>query len=278
MQILIGADPEVFVKNAAGEFRSAWGMIPGTKKAPFKVPKGAVQVDGNALEFNIDPAATKAEFVGNIREVYQEMGRMVPGYNLAIEPVAMFDKAYFDALPEGARELGCDPDFNAWTRQVNERPFTNEPFRTAAGHIHIGWLPPEAYADPMDSNHFDDCCEVAKQMDYFLGMWSLTWDKDSERRRLYGSAGCFRPKPYGCEYRSLSNAWLKTEELQGWVYDAAIAGMKALEKGQLMSVEQGQVAQVAIDEGHYGWNREWSDHTHLTMPPGGYWGKEKKVA
>ena len=274
MKLLIGADPEVFVKNGAGEFRSAWGMIPGTKKEPFKVPKGAVQVDGNALEFNIDPAPDKAAFIGNIREVYAEMKRMVPGFNLAIEPVAMFDQAYFDSLPIEARELGCDPDFNAWTRLPNERPVTDQPFRCAGGHVHIGWLPEEEFADPMDPNHFDDCCDVAKQMDYYLGMWSLTWDKDQTRRSLYGKAGSFRPKPYGCEYRSLSNLWLQTEDLQGWVFDAATKGMNDLNNGRRAFDEQGSTAQHAIDDAHYNWHREWRDLTGLTMPPGGYWGKK----
>ena len=70
MQILVGADPELFVKNPnSGEFISAHGMVPGTKYDPYKVDKGAIQVDGMALEFNIDPARTVDEFVRNITEV-----------------------------------------------------------------------------------------------------------------------------------------------------------------------------------------------------------------
>jgi len=210
----------------------------------------------------------------NFDQVYAEMKRMVPGFNLAIEPVAMFDQAYFDSLPIEARELGCDPDFNAWTRLPNERPVTDQPFRCAGGHVHIGWLPEEEFADPMDPNHFDDCCDVAKQMDYYLGMWSLTWDKDQTRRSLYGKAGSFRPKPYGCEYRSLSNLWLQTEDLQGWVFDAATKGMNDLNNGRRAFDEQGSTAQHAIDDAHYNWHREWRDLTGLTMPPGGYWGKK----
>ena len=55
--ILIGCDPEVFVKQN-GVFRSAHGLIRGDKKNPQKIRSGAVQVDGMALEFNIDPART----------------------------------------------------------------------------------------------------------------------------------------------------------------------------------------------------------------------------
>ncbi len=38
------------------------------------------------------------------------------------------------------------------------------------------------------------------------------YDKDTERRGMYGKAGAFRPKPYGVEYRTLSNAWLSNDE------------------------------------------------------------------
>ena len=51
-KILVGCDPEIFVKQA-GVFKSAHGLVVGDKKDPQKVNKGAVQVDGMALEFNI---------------------------------------------------------------------------------------------------------------------------------------------------------------------------------------------------------------------------------
>ena len=55
MNILIGADPELFVmKN--GKFHSADDLIPGSKDEPYPVENGAVKVDGMALEFNIRPA------------------------------------------------------------------------------------------------------------------------------------------------------------------------------------------------------------------------------
>jgi hypothetical protein len=52
MQVSVGADPEVFVRNAEGEPVPACGLIPGTKAEPHRVDSGAVQVDGLALEFN----------------------------------------------------------------------------------------------------------------------------------------------------------------------------------------------------------------------------------
>ena len=62
MDFLFGADPELFVKRD-GEFKSGHGLIEGGKENPYPVERGAVQVDGMALEFNIDPAADEDNFV-----------------------------------------------------------------------------------------------------------------------------------------------------------------------------------------------------------------------
>jgi hypothetical protein len=64
--ILIGADPELFVFTRSGKPVSAHDLIPGTKYEPHEVGNGAVQVDGVAAEFNIDPAANEDEFFFNI--------------------------------------------------------------------------------------------------------------------------------------------------------------------------------------------------------------------
>ena len=49
-----GCDPELFVVNGNDEFvYPEW--IPGNKEEPHPVEHGAVQIDGMAAEFNIDP-------------------------------------------------------------------------------------------------------------------------------------------------------------------------------------------------------------------------------
>jgi len=218
MTILLGCDPEVFMKKD-GQFVSAHNMVKGTKKRPFKVDKGAVQVDGLALEFNIDPAASENEFCINIQTVFAALRDMVPEHELSISPVAHFEEAYFKAQPEEALELGCDPDYDAYTGEPNVKPSTDKPMRTAAGHVHIGW------GEGLSGDgHFEMCRDVIKQMDFYLGLPSLVYDDSSERRQLYGAAGAFRTKPYGCEYRTLSNKWLDNEQLIKWVWRAAQQG------------------------------------------------------
>jgi hypothetical protein len=205
MDIKIGADPELFVQ-LDGKFISAHGLIPGTKEKPYPVERGAVQVDGMALEFNIDPAIKYEDFQYNVTTVLCELRKMVPSeYEFVLSSTAEFDPEYMKTLPKEAVELGCDPDFNAWTGQVNERPDQHSSMRTAAGHLHIGWT---EGADPYDDDHFVLCTEIVREMDAYLGLHSLLVDRDQKRRQMYGQAGAFRPKPYGLEYRVLSNYWV----------------------------------------------------------------------
>lgn len=222
-QLLIGCDPEVFVTQQ-GIFKSAYNLIKGDKKNPFKVDKGAVQVDGMALEFNIEPANSVDDFLVNIKTVFHQLRSMVPEHEIAITPVAHFDQEYFNSQPEEALELGCDPDYNGWTREANPRPSTDKPMRTASGHVHVGW-------GENLRGHFEMCCDLAKQMDFFLGLPSLVYDNNTERRELYGCAGAFRVKPYGFEYRTLSNAWLKDEVLIKWVFKNVHSGWDAWIRG-----------------------------------------------
>lgn len=220
----IGADPEFFVKKF-GKLQSAHGLIPGTKERPFKVNKGAVQVDGMALEFNIDPAENYEQFEDNMSSVLTSITAMIPGYEVFVEPVADFGLEYISKQPKEASELGCSPDFNAYTKMANPRPDAQTPFRTASGHVHIGWT-----KEPVDidnEGHLEACRALTKALDVYLGIPSMVFDTDDRRRSLYGAAGAFRPKPYGMEYRVLSNKWITNPVLRKLVYHNTMDAIKA---------------------------------------------------
>lgn len=233
LNILVGCDPEVFVRKVGKKrFQSAHGLVAGDKANPFKVERGAVQVDGMALEFNIDPASNEREFVENITGVMKIMAGMVPDYELVPVPCATFYKNVLEAQPKEALELGCDPDFNAWRNgEANPRPNGAVNFRTGAGHVHIGW---GSGFDTSDPGHLEACIMATKQLDFYLGLSSLLYDKDTKRRTMYGAPGAFRPKPYGVEYRVLSNAWLQSEELMGWVYRTTTKAINDLFEGKVV--------------------------------------------
>lgn len=239
-RILIGCDPEVFVQQK-GIFKSAYNLIKGDKKNPQKVRSGAVQVDGMALEFNIDPAASEDEFLFNVNDVFTQMKEMVPTYDVIVSPVAHFDMAYIKSQPAEALELGCDPDYNAWTGQANDRPNGDRPMRTASGHLHIGWTDGMDIDDPQ---HRHRAGLIAKQLDFFLGLPSLEYDKDTMRREMYGKAGAVRYKPYGVEYRTLSNAWLNSDSLIRWAYRNAVKGVQEVMKGNMLVQKYGDIQEI----------------------------------
>lgn len=219
--ITIGADPEVFVRKG-NHWISSHVFECGTKHSPMHTDHGSVQMDGFALECNVVPAATPTRFVKNVKNVLDDLRhivtRVVPDAEIVAAPSVFVGIKRLSSLPEWVSELGCTPDFNAYTGRINPRPDANVPFRTGAGHVHIGFT---ENANPRDRAHFNKCCRIARECDFYLGLPSLLYDTDTRRRSLYGQAGAFRPKPYGLEYRVLSNAWLSDERLMIQVFNRA---------------------------------------------------------
>jgi hypothetical protein len=211
MKFTFGTDPELFL-TLGNKFISAHGLFPGTKHEPYKVEKGAVQVDGLALEFNIDPASTAEEFSNNIETVLTQMKEMVSNVDKDMKinfvPYAEFEPKYFESVDGSAKVLGCDPDFNIHGFVNNAPDISDKPFRTAAGHIHIGWTNGEDVGSP---NHFADCMHVAnffekrKKNSFYEARTPL----EKKRVGIYGGNGSFRPKTYGVELRSPSNIWVE---------------------------------------------------------------------
>lgn len=105
------------------------------------------------------------------------------------------------------------------------------------GHIHIGY----------DDHDIETSLEIIKAMDLFLGVPSILLDEDKERRKLYGNAGCFRIKPYGVEYRTLSNFWIASEELTNWVFEQTLKAIEFVNNGHQISKELGKKIQDCIN-------------------------------
>ncbi len=213
-----GCDPELFVVDGNGEFVYP-DFIPGTKEEPYAVELGAVQRDGMAAEFNIEPVTNFSDWKRNVNTVMKQMEGMLPvGYQLVPVASAVFSEQAWNRAPDEAKVLGCNPDFNAWTGDVNPPPDGEAipRFRTAAGHLHFGWT---ENADASNLQHLAACRDLVKQLDWYLGLWSLQLDKDNSRRNLYGKAGSMRYKPYGVEYRVLSNFWLANDNRKESVWD-----------------------------------------------------------
>lgn len=259
LELTLGCDPEVFVREkATGKFISAYGIVPGDKKNPFKVPYGAVQVDGLAAEFNIDPVDTREAWLHHIQAVMYELGQFLqPHYEMVITPTVEFDPDYFWGLPDEQRVLGCDPDFNAYTEEMNPRPTVNKPIRSAGGHIHIGF---DKDRDVNDRALFEDCVEIAKQLDFYVGVPSVMLDTDFRRREIYGKAGCFRVKPYGIEYRTPSNVWLSHPEAILTMFDLTVRGVNQLYKGKAARQSYSDFSRNIINTNTNRSKWDWANH------------------
>lgn len=247
--LTVGADPEGFVKEG-NKTISAYNLIPGDKKNPYPVEGGALQVDGMAVEFNIDPSRNYEEFNNNIDKVLLMLDKELNkkgNYSVSFQPVARFSKRYMSSQPKEAILLGCDPDFNAWTLKTNPPPDEASLIRTAAGHIHIGFT---HNSDPFSGQHIGLCSALAKQLDFFLGAYSILEDNDKDspiRRDMYGKAGAFRPKTYGLEYRVLSNFWVKDKKKRKDIFNLTTSALKAFEKNFFLFQSEGEDIQNILN-------------------------------
>lgn len=221
----IGCDPEVFVTRK-GKPHSAFGLLEGTKEKPHKTELGAYQVDGMAAEFNTDPVNLTTHYNGdsfmfetwNERIVSQMKAireALPDDCSIRAVPVMDFGQEFLDQQPDEAKELGCDPDYSAYTLKPNPRPDGEATFRTGAGHIHIGW---GADIPVNNEEHIQICADFVKVLDATVGMLMTYIDREPRRRLLYGKAGAFRPKPYGVEYRTPSNVWINNRDMRKAVW------------------------------------------------------------
>lgn len=205
----LGTDPEVFLQDQTGSLVSAIGFIKADKWNPLQIPdmeKGfTLQEDNVSLEYGIPPAASADEFIHHIRAVMEKSKEWLPGLSFSNLSCAVFPADQMDH--PRAHIFGCEPDFNAWTGKPNKPPKPPHKFmRSAGGHIHVETK--------------EDKIQVIKAMDFYLGIPSVLMDKvGKDRRALYGGPGAHRPKPYGVEYRTLSNFWIFDDKLIKWVWD-----------------------------------------------------------
>lgn len=227
-EITFGADPEIFV-GENGVFKNAHGLVPGSKSEPHPVDAGAIQVDGMALEFNINPASNYPEFQKNLDTVTGLLKGLIDDKEFLEVSSVHFDQEFLETAPFASLVMGCEPDYNAYTMDTNMPPNMEDLMRTAGGHVHVGGI----FEDDMDEDErFDMSARLSRLIDQYCGVYSVLWDDDDDRRHMYGAAGSFRVKPYGMEYRTLSNRWLFNKSITSFVFYAIQSAVYALFAGK----------------------------------------------
>lgn len=213
MKTMLGADPEFFVKNLeTGAFMPICGLLGGTKEEPMQIrglPKGFMhQEDGAAAEFNIPPTSDPETFSHNIQTAITHLTALLKRKGLApdnLNRVIELTKEQIAEHPKLAT-IGCDPDINAYGANNGKSPVGRQRqldivqiggIRGVGGHVHIGYdkniCPPDV---------------LVKLLDICLAGPFIGKDIQSKRRKWWGLPGLYRDKPYGVEYRTLSNFWI----------------------------------------------------------------------
>lgn len=237
----LGADPEFFIESN-GKLKAIIGLLGGTKQQPKYLDDNgsfSVQEDNVAAEYNIPPSYTKEQFINNILYPQQAIASILGTDKFTINKQASAVFPDVELTHPQAKEFGCDPDYDAWNMSINKKPVcSNANFRTCGGHVHIGL--------PTKNQDVEVVINTIKTMDKYLGVWSVIADQDTERKKLYGKAGCFRPQPHGCEYRTLSNFWIFSKELIGEVWDRTQAACNNLQE---FSKKEATLIQSIINNG-----------------------------
>jgi len=216
-----GADPEALLVDKAGHLKSVCGLLNGHDKwNPFQVPdmeQGfTFQEDNVCIEFGVPPASSAKEFKHHIKAVQKRFLQEYKHLKFSNLSCAVFPDE--EMKHPAAHIFGCEADYNAWTGKVNKKPSPPVPnMRSAGGHVHIETKLPIR--------------KVIQACDLFLGVPSVLMDDGELRKQLYGKAGCFRPKPYGGEYRTLSNFWfLKPDKYSQWVWNGVANALQFVEQ------------------------------------------------
>lgn len=237
-QFLIGCDPEIFLTNGQGQFKSVIGLLGADKWHPRKLSEvgHAVLEDNVAVEFNIPPCDSFEDFQREIHFTMNAVKGLLP-------PELIFNTESAVSFPEDqlacdeAWVFGCDPDYNAWKMAENPKPEAEDRnLRSAGGHIHIG--SEIAKNKPV---------EVIRACDLFLGVPSIHLDNGLLRRKLYGGPGAFRFKPYGVEYRTLSNFWIFSDALIKWAYEGTQRALEFVDSGKEIPEDHGNMIQDCIN-------------------------------
>jgi hypothetical protein len=207
-----GLDPEILVqKDDKIVCPLVFATVP-KEVTPFGAA-GGYNRDGMALELNPNPSHIIREVSANLHTLLKQAIDMAGLYGFKLSKslhVNISEALNADNLPGDVYEIGCEPDYNAYTRKVNQVKVDPSKYldRFCGGHIHIG----------VGSIQFPEACELVKLFDYHAGLLSVMYSLDIEtarrRRETYGKAGAFRfdEEKGKIEYRVPDASWLWVEE------------------------------------------------------------------
>lgn len=259
--VTIGADIEIFLKEiSSNKVISAEGIIKGTKDAPFRFKEGddyfGTSLDNVMAEFCIPPAVSDKQFYKNIQEALSYIKTIIPkDIDILIHPSAKLDQKYLQT--DSAKLFGCEPDYNVWNNSAeNPMPSASGGIRTCGGHIHIGYKKPTWL-----TNTF-----LVMAMDIFVGVPMVLIEPTNVRKNLYGRAGAYRVKPYGIEYRTVSNYYASSEALTKWAYNNTLKAIEFVNSGFSLSESEKQQILFTINYNNINMAKDVCNHFGVQLP------------
>jgi hypothetical protein len=195
---LLGSDPEFILRDKQTNSPvSAIGLY--EHRDAVKLYADNVLAEASHTPFPM------SEFTDGIRSVLSTVSSIASDFKSGCTfTVGECEAFYSDeqlSAPE-AHAIGCNPFQNAYDLGVNRVPipYTNNA-RYAGGHIHIAYkqstLPPHLLIQLLDDTLLPHDPNHGK----------------TPRSDFYGAKGSFRHKPYGVEYRSISNWWMSNPDI-----------------------------------------------------------------
>lgn len=257
---LLGSDPEiVLVSSKTGKMRRAGMFLPETldpkNVASYSHQKqGKIHIDGMLAELNPEPVHCREWVLDRLRVCLMSIYEALESkdVDLSAKAVIHIPKITREKASKEELELGCEPDYNAYTGKANILPINAEQksFRTGGGHIHLSKNSNsgrfEKYGNDFIPNHskvvfgvkgrkreivdtYEPIIEeLVTVLDYMCGLPCVILDEDdaAKRRKLYGQAGSYRIPEHGIEYRVLSNFWMRHPALTSFAFQLARTGLQ----------------------------------------------------
>lgn len=194
--VSFGSDPEMFILKDGK-------VVPSV----FIIPEDDQAVTRDGFQVELHPGVNNCREVAgsNIARCLMQARDYARGIGaeLSFGVGVRIDDETWKKSPISLRRFGCNPTENSYGDKKRRVTGMRERFRAGGGHIHVGLYP---------NLKGGDYNKMVMLMDIFAGNTMVILDQDEsniERRKNYGRAGEFRPKPYGLEYRVLSNFWLR---------------------------------------------------------------------
>ena len=264
--VVFGADPEFFFRQNGDvvgservlpkdgiEYEKEGPHIPGGN-GTVRGGGGKIIVDGVQAELNPRANVCRANMVNEIALCFQQIKRSYPDMQVDFSPLVTVTESEFELLSKRSKKFGCNSSENVYTGAQSK--ITVDPSvvrdRPAGGHLHFGGNESTAV-----KNALNDVNIIVPLFDIIVGNTCVLVDRNEgnkRRREMYGRAGEYRLKPYGIEYRTVSNFWLQHPHLMSMVMGLgrlAISIAVAGEGKNLMNLVNMSDIEKAINDNDY---------------------------